>query len=333
MKIASNDDFEHRYTQEFRNFAASFGIFVTYERDRGTRDIGLHFTQYKKTGDKIVTPVLAWFQLKGIRTSRLSAQKFAKDKKVTLQLLTNHMQFWYVAPQPTYLVIYIESAQEFLVANIQKIIGDTLGAEILHTDQASHSVRVDSSNKLDEHAINLILGKNLVPVLRAQMSREEEKAHLFLRDSSFVLSLFDARRKRKKCRARIIKYMSKMRTEVYFEVRSGTSWRLLHSHWEYLLDSFKESFPYVELRLPDSEDHDADWNEDEYYGDETLKLPNGQVSFARYSEMMEHVLDVKLNELGVAWGKTLETLAVANILAIDRGPTFVSVAPFHRRDL
>ena len=332
MKIAANEDFEHRYTQAFRDFAASFGIFVTYERDRGTRDIGLHFTQYKKTGSKLVTPVLVWFQLKGIKRSQLSLQKYTKDKKLSISLRTNHLRFWYVAPQPTYLVIFVECAQEFLVANIQKLIRDEWGANILHSEQASHSVQIAINNKLDMHAMQLILRKNLIPILRHQMSDGGEDAEIFFRDSSFVMSLFDARRKHRKCRARVIKYMSKMRTEVYFEVYHHSQWHTLHSHWEFLLESFTESFPYLDLSLPDDKDQDL-WEDDEHGGDESLELPNGQVSVAEYGEMMEHILDIELNEIGVAWAKTLETLDAAEVLAVDRGPTFVSVAPFHHRDL
>jgi hypothetical protein len=43
--IGRTDEFEHRYTEKFRNFAAQFGHFVAYERDVATRDIGLHLTE------------------------------------------------------------------------------------------------------------------------------------------------------------------------------------------------------------------------------------------------------------------------------------------------
>ena len=63
MKIAKIDDFETGYVNKFRALASPFGLFLEHEKDRAALDLGMHFTQAKADGSKIVTPAIAWFQL------------------------------------------------------------------------------------------------------------------------------------------------------------------------------------------------------------------------------------------------------------------------------
>ena len=58
LEIGETDVFEQAYMAKFKNFAAKFGEFVTYERDRAARDIGLHLTKPRRGGKKQVSSTL-----------------------------------------------------------------------------------------------------------------------------------------------------------------------------------------------------------------------------------------------------------------------------------
>jgi hypothetical protein len=115
VKIGGRDDFESVYMAKFRSLAAPYGVFVEYEKDRAGRDIGLHLTQPSRDGDgKIVTPALVWFQMKGIMENTLSLKDYRAADDVPVDLDTSHLRFWYINVQPTYLAVYVESADQFL---------------------------------------------------------------------------------------------------------------------------------------------------------------------------------------------------------------------------
>ena len=162
VKIGAADALEHIYMAKFRAFAAAYGTFVEYATDRAARDIGLHFTQLSAGGGRVVTPALVWFQMKGISAARLSVEAYEAAETVSLQLQTDHLRFWYVAPEPTYLVMYIESGDQFLVFNVKEWVAGQLGETILTSTQQTHTVKVDKKNILDDHAFRIMLRKNLV---------------------------------------------------------------------------------------------------------------------------------------------------------------------------
>ncbi|MBD9490484.1 DUF4365 domain-containing protein [Ensifer sp. ENS11] len=121
MKNGVRDDFENKYMGKFRALAAPHGLFVEYERDRAGRDIGLQLTRTNQAGDgKIVTPALIWFQMKGIMAGTLALADYQKSEEVVLDLEVAHLRFWYLNIQPTYLAVYVESADQFLAIDLQK---------------------------------------------------------------------------------------------------------------------------------------------------------------------------------------------------------------------
>jgi hypothetical protein len=73
VTIGAQDVFERVYTRRFRAIVAEFGEFVSYERDRLTRDIGLHLTRKVDSGAEVPSTALCWFQLIGVMASTLSA--------------------------------------------------------------------------------------------------------------------------------------------------------------------------------------------------------------------------------------------------------------------
>jgi hypothetical protein len=65
------------------------GEFVTYERDRAARDLGLHLTRKLGSGKEQLSSALCWFQMKGVMATTLT--KAAFDKLATLDI---SLQVW-----------------------------------------------------------------------------------------------------------------------------------------------------------------------------------------------------------------------------------------------
>ncbi len=341
MKIAPNDDFEHIYMQKFRVLASSYGEFVEYERDRAARDIGLHFTQTKGPAEsKIVTPALAWFQMKSIRESKLPFEDYQSDENLKISIETKHLVFWHLCATPTYLVIYVESADIFHVLNVKRKIEEDFGTEILQSSQRTHTITMSKQTILDEGAFKKIMTDNLLTELRAQIEGEDEEAQKFLRDSEIIrwLSLAETD-DQIKIRAMLIKYMSKTRTEVHFQRYDveEEEWVAIREHWQYMLRDIDQAFPYLELSACNKVEisEDGEWEDAEEIDPECLfELPNGEISIAgHHVEIFAHYLNVSLNSIGRSWANTLTALENAEVIAVDMSPKFLSVAPWHDRGL
>src|SRR5947209_2265277 len=160
MKIGETDDFESQYMAKFRAIAAPHGVFVEYQVDRAGRDIGLHFTQRKQSGGKIVLPSLAWFQMKGIMPSTLILKEYNEAEDVSVVLEVAHLRFWYMNVQPTYLVVYVGSADQFLAIDIKEWVRQKYGDKILTLNQKTAKVKVSKKNQLDDHLFHLIMERN-----------------------------------------------------------------------------------------------------------------------------------------------------------------------------
>ena len=120
LQIGQNTAFERIYLSKFRELAAAFGEFVEYSRDLAARDIGLHFVSRKSDGGEIVEPSLVWFQLKGRQSCKFSEEDFDACDNLSVRVSKRHLQFWYLAPEPTYLVLYIQAKDEFFVVDIKE---------------------------------------------------------------------------------------------------------------------------------------------------------------------------------------------------------------------
>jgi hypothetical protein len=363
MKIGKTDAFEREYMTEFRRIAAPFGIFMEYETDRAGRDIGLHLTQASSSsGSKIVTPISVWFQMKGIMPETLSLKDFDASEHVTLSLKTTHLAFWYMNPQPTYLAIYVGSAGLFLAIDIKDWVGRNFGDRILAHPKKQVAVSVSKRNLLDEQFFRTALNRNLVPTLRSIFSEEKDgEIARFLRDSSLVKWLFDCQTSASQTRIRIVTYMSKMRTEVYFESRTaGGQWVEMRIQWQFAMSDLASSFPFLtftpqrtaawqseteygwdgepytthRLRIDEPEDI-VWWDDDEIADPECLfDLGNGQMSYGETvgGEIITHEIAISLNEVGERWATILKSLEASEIISVTTEPHFLSVAPWHRRD-
>ena len=369
MKIGAADALEHRYMAKFRHFAAGYGTFVEYASDRAGRDIGLHFTQLTAGGGRIVTPALVWFQMKGISAGKLSKEAFNVAEAVTLSLQTNHLRFWYVAPEPTYLVVYVESVDQFLVINIKDWVSEQLGEKILTTAQQSYSVSIDKKNLLDDHAFRVMLGKNLVSVARQRLgATDDAEARRFLAASEVVKWMDACRQKNASTRIAVKIWITKTRTEVVFltQAAGDDEWTPVRIHWQFMMRPLAEAFPFLsftggrQARFEEFEErvtydgydgetyaethhamiwldlNDADEMEYQEIDNEGWLALGGDIyayGDVAGGEWVEHAFDISLNDLGESWLATLKVLEAAEILVVGEVEGWVSIAPWHARDL
>jgi len=268
-------------------------------------------------------------------------------------------------PQPTYLALYVESVDRFLVIDIQDWVRNKFGQAILTLKQKTVQVRVGKHNVLDDDLFRIIIQKNLTRVLKATLADESDAdIRRFLRDSGVVKWIAECRKKRIPTRLTVYKYMSKTRTEAYFESQDADGeWQRFREHWQYMMGDIDVAFPYLTFsperraRISnwiDDEDSDGNpiWagditiveNEDDdalVYDDEPLDgeclLSIGENDYS-YGEMfggelIVHRIGIGLNDIGDRWAARIDVLEAAEVLSVVREPHSISVAPWHARDI
>lgn len=339
LKIGKNDTFERIYMGKFLAIASRFGEFVKYERDRAARDIGLHFTSSKSGGGEVVAPSLVWFQMKGIQEGTLSKENFESADSISINIQLNHLQFWYIAPEPTYLVIYVEAVSEFFVTNIKEYISDKYGDAILSNQQVHLTVYISKDSILDDQAFSLISKKRNVDAWRSKIADGDQHAEVFFRDANIIMRIRDAYQKGKSVQIIFVRYGSKMRSEVYFFTKDEDDTQCLkkiHSHWEYAMpDDLSISYPYLDFKKIDLSEDKEDFDDNEWPEIPSLFLPNGdEIKAEGAFERYEYDINVQLNDIGEAWAETLTIMEKAGFIEVDlTKSTGISVAPWHARDV
>lgn len=341
LKIGKNDHFERIYMAKFRALAAEFGEFVEYERDRAGRDIGLHFVSKTADGGEIVSPSLVWFQMKGVQADTLSEEQFAACDRLGISLKLGHLRFWYIAPEPTYLALYIEAVDKFFVLNIQKYVTDNYGDDILTHAQKTLTVYVSKNSELDAQAFYLIKRRRSAAAWRDKIAEGKQHANIFFRDAELIRRLSTIVDRNVTINFILRKYMSKLRSEAYFVEAADDSDEepvVIREHWQYMMpDDLSWSFPYLEFNPygEDDELEDAFWDDDENGDWPPLELPNGKEVYPDSGfEIVEYVMSVTLNDIGKAWEQTLCVMEYAGFIELnDTGASYVSVAPWHGRDV
>lgn len=343
MKIAKVDDFETGYVNKFRALASPFGLFLEHEKDRAALDLGMHFTQAKSDGSKIVTPAIAWFQLKGVMESTLSSDALSKLSEVKVTIEVSHLRFWYFFPYPVFLAVYVEARDQFVVLDVKRWTIKKFGASIVKLKQQTVTVPVPLTHVLDDNGFNNIRKAAQVPHVAKVLKGSDKEAHLFIRDDHLLKAIATAENRKAEVRTTVVKYGSKTRTEVYFEQREEgeTEWQEIRSHWEFMMPDLTEAFPYLDFEAFDEENlvgrmdehgrverSDVLWyDEDESLDfDELLVLNDGRIFSGKGSfERTEIVLRPSLNAVGVEWAEVLEILENADVIAVDETPSFLSI--------
>ena len=338
MKIGKHDAFERQYVGKFRALASQFGEFVEYERDRAVRDIGIHLISPTSGGGELVSPALVWFQLKGIHKSTLPKSTLDERGVLSIKLQTNHLRFWYVLPEPTYLAVFVEAVDKFFVLNIKTYVNEKFGDEILQDSRKTIPIEVRKDSELDRQAFYLILIDNNVKAWKSRIHADEKYAYIFFRDADLIARLADAAKR--KCEYTLVlrQYISKTRSEVYFLERQHGQKdpQMVRSHWQFMMPSIEDVFPYLSL-APCVDEDDASWEWEQNCDPEwqPIQLSTGRLVYPEGSfETVEYCMTTALNDLGQAWHKTLKIMEAADFIEIDRRkPSSVSVAPWHGRDV
>lgn len=221
LKVGRTDVFERKYMQAFRQFAGGFGEFVSYERDRGARDIGLHLTRKMGSGGEQLTSALCWFQMKGLMAATLPKEAFKQPGHVSISLSVEHLKFWFMQPGPTYLVVYVESVDLFLVLNIQDYVAQKWGKSIFTVKQKTMSVEVPTSSVLDKQAFELILRKSDIQEWMKAIETSEESARLCRRDYDLIWHVGTAKERGKEHRIEFWDWQSKTRGQFKIQERAS----------------------------------------------------------------------------------------------------------------
>lgn len=129
--MSNHDQFENRYMGRFEALLSELGLVVRYQRDRAGIDTGLHLF-----GTEAALPISrnssgpywyplasrVWFQLKGKHSSTLNAQDFATASSVPVPVEVDHLKYWFAAPEPVYLVVYVESVDIFIGVDVRELV-------------------------------------------------------------------------------------------------------------------------------------------------------------------------------------------------------------------
>lgn len=337
FSVGKLDAFEREYTGKFRSFAAEFGEFVSYERDRAARDIGLHLTEKTQTGSERMSSSLCWFQLKGIQKTTLTKDDLRGKETVGISLRVDHLVFWYQLPTPTYIVLYLECVDQFYVLNIQKYIEDKWGPSIAHVNTKTATIQINLSSILDDQAFRLILRKGQVDSWRKLFNLTNDEVHQCQRDFELIYQLGTAASRSVQIQLHFIDWISKTRSELYFKeyaVDHDTDPVELRSHWQYMMSmgDLEDAYPYLDFE-PLSED-----GEEDYWDDSGIR----HIEFERSGctiigeecggeyEIFE--LAVSLNELGKKLYGIVSELIGSKMIEIANSSN-ISVAPWHARDV
>jgi len=348
LTIGKTDAFEHDYMTRFEKLAGRYGIFVKYERDRAARDIGLHLTKEMRSGSKLVTNSLVWFQMKGVMSTTLSKEVFDQNKEVRLSMEVPHLRHWYLDNEPTQLVVYVESANQFLVMNLQKYVRERWGRDIMTLNQATATVTVPDSSVLDEQAFSLLLRHAEIAQWTKALDANRADIELVSRDFELIYSAGVAARDGSELGMRWKRWISKARDELEISLRpadvegkDGDDWKAIHMHWEFGGIDLEERYPYLELYgLEGSEPKTFTnrWGEAELPDDgETITFHNGDIVFSPNfaNEFLEFVFGARLNGDGQRLFSYVQQLLEMGLLEVNNAEdgrgTFVSIAHWHNR--
>jgi hypothetical protein len=153
-KVGDDDIFETRYMGELEAAVANHGLTVKYSKDRAALDLGLHLYKTGEDGKWNVSPVRIWMQCKGVKESTLSAEAATKAGSVAVKgLSTEHLAYWYAAPEPVYLVVYVEALDLFLARDVRELIdqrGRSFNLQALATSQQTTTLHMDLNHTLDK---------------------------------------------------------------------------------------------------------------------------------------------------------------------------------------
>ncbi len=333
--VGKTDSFERQYMEKFRLMASQFGEFVNYEHDRGARDIGMHLTQKLTSGKERVSTALIWFQMKGKMKNTLPLSEYDKSSVVKISLDVNHLRYWYLQAMPTYLVLYVESADEFLVLNISNYVRDKWGRDILTLNQSTATIDIPKESKLDYQAFRLILLENDLNEWKKALGSDNKNIGVCYRDYDLIWHIGTADERGVTHEMEFWDWLSKMRGELFIYESTGSDRKTLRHHLQYRMDidQLEEVYPYIEFfSLREAEEEV--WDDDEYAPIKVLE--NGDVinGVNAANEYVAYDIGMKLNMVGKEMFEWVKFLGEVNLIEITPGKEeFISIAPWHGRSV
>src|SRR5205807_5799578 len=195
----------------FKARAAPFGEFVFYERDRAARDLGVHLSRPAAGGAETMSSSLCWFQLKGVQATTLPKAKAEKASEFALPVAVEHLRFWYLQPDSTWLAYYVESLDQFFVVNVKDYVAANWGDEILSLGQTTATVKIRRDSVLDKQAFSLILRFGELPVWARVTDAPSEDLSLIQRDAGLVWRLATAKDRHVEHLLKVFDWQSKSR--------------------------------------------------------------------------------------------------------------------------
>ena len=342
LVVGKTDSFERNYMEKFRSLATEFGEVVKYEHDRGARDIGIHLTHTLSSGKERLSTALCWFQIKGVMASTLRKSDYEKRQEISVRLKVNHLRYWYLQPVPTYLAVYIECADHFLVTNIQDYITRNWGRDVLTLNQNTASITISRESRLDTQAFHLILTKSDFEEYRKALGTESDDVRLCVRDYDLIWHFGTTAERHVEHRLVFWDWQSKTRGQLFIEERradSDNDWLTLREHWQYRMDvsELQDAYPYLEFVADEEREDTLSWEyEDAEYEAPPITLPNGDVVRGEDAagEYFYYEMRVRLNEIGMQAFDWVKDLRKMGLIEINPGTSeVVSVAPWHGRDV
>ncbi|MEV5717288.1 hypothetical protein AB0L41_25645 [Amycolatopsis mediterranei] len=153
-QVGDDDVFETKYMAKLEAAVADHGLAIKYGKDRAAFDLGLHLYNTTDDGKRGVGPARIWMQCKGIKESTLSAEAAKKTGSVAVKgLSTDHIAYWYAAPEPVYLVVYVEALDIFLAQDVRDLLdqrGRSFNLQTLATSQQTTTLHIDLNRTLDK---------------------------------------------------------------------------------------------------------------------------------------------------------------------------------------
>lgn len=160
MPVSGDDDvFEDVYVAKLNQLWASRGLTVGYTKDRAALDGGLHLYSKAPGTDRTVSQTRIWFQAKGKRATTLSGANFDASREVNVKVPVDQLRYWYAAPEPVYLIVYVESRELFLAEDVRDIVDrqwDAFYQQVPKT-QGEVTLKVRTTAVLDDAAIERML--------------------------------------------------------------------------------------------------------------------------------------------------------------------------------
>jgi hypothetical protein len=156
----THDRFELEYMARLRQLLTTGGVPIAYEQDRAAMDTGLHLFVEGPGQDWSASQVRVWFQAKGKRAATLPLARFRASSSVEVQVSVDHLRFWYAAPEPVYLAVFVEAADLFLAEDVRALVNRAWPDHDFYKATRGHStatVRVKTSAVLDESRIHAML--------------------------------------------------------------------------------------------------------------------------------------------------------------------------------